>query len=173
MNEREIRETLIGFVSQIQSDYPDPGSVAVVGIQTGGAHLARRLVSMIRDRTGFEPDLGILDITLYRDDIALEKNQPIIRQTHIPFKVSGKVIVLVDDVLYTGRTVRAALDAIIDFGRPRAIRLAVVIDRGLREFPIRPDYIGRSISTQSRQTVRVELTEEGKPRDRVIISMED
>jgi len=168
-----IRKALTMFASDIVSDYPDPESIAIVGIQTGGAHIARRLVDLIRKKTSHNVDLGILDITLYRDDLALETNQPIVRQTKLPFKISGKIIILVDDVLYTGRTVRAALDAIIDFGRPKVIRLAVIVDRGLREFPIWPDYVGRSITTTPDQTVRVELKEENMPQDQVIVRMED
>jgi pyrimidine operon attenuation protein / uracil phosphoribosyltransferase len=173
MTEDDIQKALAMFASDIVSDYPDPERLAVVGIQTGGAHIARRLVDLIRENTGHNVDLGILDITLYRDDLALETSQPIVRQTKLPFKISGKSIILVDDVLYTGRTVRAALDAIIDFGRPKVIRLAVIVDRGLREFPIRPDYVGRSITTAPDQTVRVELKEENMPQDLVVVRMED
>ncbi|HPQ38885.1 MAG TPA: bifunctional pyr operon transcriptional regulator/uracil phosphoribosyltransferase PyrR [bacterium] len=170
MNARDLDRILSRFAYEILERFPDRSNLAIVGIQTGGAHLARRLVSKLETLEKRPFDLGILDITLYRDDLALAKNQPIVRKTDIPFKVSQKEIVLVDDVLYTGRTVRAALDALIDFGRPRFIALAVIVDRGLREFPIRPDFIGKTIQTVPEETVRVKLTEEGEPRDTVVIS---
>ncbi len=173
LNESEIRDVIQRFAQEIVSTYPDLDQIAVVGIQTGGAHLGRRLVHAISDRARQEPDFGILDITLYRDDIALEINQPIVRQTDIPFEVSGRNIILVDDVLYTGRTVRAALDALIDFGRPRAIRLAVLVDRGLREFPIRPDFVGLEIATTPDQKVHVRLKEQGESSDQVILEKGD
>jgi pyrimidine operon attenuation protein / uracil phosphoribosyltransferase len=173
MDEIDIARVLDGISNELRSLYPDPGMLAVVGIQTGGAHLARRLVQRMGELAGSDVALGILDITLYRDDLAMEKSQPVVRMTELPFEMSGKIIVLVDDVLYTGRTVRAALDALIDFGRPRAIRLAVLIDRGLREFPIRPDFVGRSIETTPEQKVRVLLREEGETNDHVLLEMGD
>lgn len=170
MNARDLDRILSRFAYEILERFPDRDNLAIVGIQTGGAHLARRLTAKLETLEKRSFDLGILDITLYRDDLALEKNQPIVRKTDIPFKVTHKEIVLVDDVLYTGRTVRAALDALIDFGRPKQIALAVIVDRGLREFPIRPDFIGKTIQTVPEETVRVNLTEEGETRDRVVIS---
>ncbi len=169
MTHEDIAETLENFAKSIRADYPDLERIAIVGIQTGGAHLARRLTGILHAMTEKTIDLGILDITLYRDDIAMKNNYPLVKQTHLPFKISGKIIILVDDVLYTGRTIRAALDAIIDFGRPKAIRLAVIIDRGLREFPIRPDYVGRAISTRPEEKILVDLIEEGVVKDQVIL----
>jgi len=171
MDAREINNVLDGFVAKVIAEYQDLDHIGIVGIQTGGAHLAKRFASRIEERTGKEVDLGILDITFYRDDIALEKEQPIVRETNLPFKISSKIIILVDDVLYTGRTVRAALDAIIDFGRPKAIRLAVIVDRGLREVPIRPDYLGQAISTTDTQKIHVNLTEEGFETDHICLEM--
>ncbi|MBN1296865.1 bifunctional pyr operon transcriptional regulator/uracil phosphoribosyltransferase PyrR [bacterium] len=173
MNAKELDRILSRFAYEILERFTNRETLAVVGIQTGGAHLARRLVQKLEVLEKRSFDLGILDITLYRDDLALEKNQPIVRKTDIPFKVTQKEIVLVDDVLYTGRTVRAALDALIDFGRPRVIALAVVVDRGLREFPIRPDFIGKTIQTVPEETVRVKLVEEGEASDRVVIMRRD
>ncbi|MBN1553079.1 bifunctional pyr operon transcriptional regulator/uracil phosphoribosyltransferase PyrR [bacterium] len=171
MSTEEIESFIKSFAQDICHQYSDLENIAIVGIQTGGAHLARRLADAIKTLTNHEINLGILDITLYRDDLALDKEQPLVKQTDLPFKISGKILILFDDVLYTGRTVRAALDAIIDFGRPKAIRLAVLIDRGLREFPIRPDYIGRYVKTEPDQKVHVCLTEEGFSEDKVLIEM--
>lgn len=142
--------------------------LALVGIRTGGAHLARRLVERIQAIEGGPVDLGILDITLYRDDLALRKAQPVLRKTEIPFDVTNRRIVLVDDVLFTGRTIRAALDGIMDLGRPRCIQLAVLIDRGHRELPIRPDYVGKNIPTAREERVKVRLLEEGET-DAVVV----
>lgn len=173
LNAVTIESIIQRFAQEIVSSYPDLSQIAIVGIQTGGAHLGRRLVNEMTKLSKSTPDFGILDITLYRDDVALEINQPIVRQTDIPFQVYGKIIILIDDVLYTGRTVRAALDALIDFGRPRAIRLAVLIDRGLREFPIRPDYVGLEIATTPDQKVHVLLKEQGGTSDLVTIEKGD
>lgn len=173
LNAREIDRILSRFAYEILERFPDRSNLAIVGIQTGGAHLGRRLADKLTKLEKRDFSFGILDITLYRDDLALEKSQPIVRKTDIAFEVNHRDIVLVDDVLYTGRTVRAALDALIDFGRPRRIALAVLIDRGLREFPIRPDFIGKEIQTTSEQTVRVKLTEESEPVDQVILLEEE
>ncbi len=173
MNARDLDRILSRFAYEILEKFPDRDSLAIVGIQTGGAHLARRLVDKLEKLEKRSFSMGILDITLYRDDLALEKNQPIVRKTDIAFELNHKDIVLVDDVLYTGRTVRAALDALIDFGRPRRIALAVIVDRGLREFPIRPDFIGKEIQTTPEQTVRVKLTEEGERVDQVLLFEEE
>lgn len=143
-------------------------NVVIVGIRTGGAVLADRLKKLLDDICDADVPLGIIDITLYRDDIQDKLDQPVIQKTEILFDLSDKVVILVDDVLYTGRTVRAALDAIIDFGRPRAIQLAILADRGHRELPIRADYIGKEIPTFRSERVEVHLKEiDGK--DEVII----
>ncbi len=153
--------------------------LALVGIRTGGVHLAHRLARKIAEIEKVEPKashvkeppIGELDITLYRDDLgrrAPTPTQPVIRKTTIPFDVTDRTIVLVDDVLYTGRTIRAALDGLIDLGRPRRIQLAVLIDRGHRELPIRPDYVGKNLPTSRQEEVRVCLEEEGQ-EDRVVI----
>jgi pyrimidine operon attenuation protein / uracil phosphoribosyltransferase len=136
--------------------------IALVGIRTGGLHLAERLQALIRDIEGTEPPLGAVDISLYRDDVFNGLPRPVIGPTELPFELEGVRIVLVDDVLYTGRTVRAALDALMDYGRPRAVELAVLIDRGLRELPIRADYVGMSVETTPDQSVKVLLGETGQ-----------
>jgi pyrimidine operon attenuation protein / uracil phosphoribosyltransferase len=150
----------------------DPQTLSVVGIRTGGAHLAHRLAKEIGALTGKAPPVGILDITLYRDDVLLSGNPvPMLRGTEIEFAVDGRVVVLVDDVLFTGRTVRAALDALLDLGRPACVRLAVLVDRGLRELPVAADFVGRALETQKNEHVDVQLTEEGAAEDGVIISV--
>jgi len=136
-------------------------TLCIVGIRTGGEHLARRLQKRIEKIEGLVVPFGVLDITLYRDDVSTMQQQAVIRGTDLPFDVSGATVILVDDVLYTGRTVRAALDAIIDFGRPRSVQLAILVDRGHRELPIRPDYIGKNLPTSKKQSVHVRLEEQG------------
>jgi pyrimidine operon attenuation protein / uracil phosphoribosyltransferase len=137
------------------------GELALVGIRTRGVPLARRLAKAIRDINGHEVPTGTLDITLYRDDLMRHAvgPQPLIRRTEIPFSIDDKRILLVDDVLYTGRTIRAALDALIDFGRPKAIQLIVLVDRGHRELPIKADYVGKNLPTSLAQSVQVHLIE--------------
>lgn len=143
-------------------------ALALVGIRTGGLHLAERLVPLIEQIEGTRPLLGAVDITLYRDDVFIGLPKPEVGVTELPFRLAGTKIVLVDDVLFTGRTVRAALDAMMDFGRPRLVQLAVLIDRGRRELPIAADYIGLSIETAANESVRVCLTET-EESDRVVL----
>ncbi len=133
----------------------------LVGIRTRGVPIAQRLAACLKDITGTEVPTGVLDITLYRDDLMGHDvgPQPLVRSTEIPFDIDGRDVLLVDDVLYTGRTIRAALDALIDFGRPRSIQLMVLVDRGHRELPIRADYVGRNVPTSKKESVRVHLVE--------------
>ncbi len=145
------------------------GELALVGIRTGGLFLAQRLQKLVAELEETEPPLGAVDIALYRDDVFQGLPRPEIGATELPFQLSGVTVVLVDDVLYTGRTVRAALDALMDYGRPRAVQLAVLVDRGLRELPIRPDYVGLTTETTSTDSVRVRLTEADEGEDRVIL----
>lgn len=133
--------------------------LCLVGIRNRGAHLAKRLSDSIEAIDKATVPVGILDITLYRDDLTLIAQQPVVHKTEIDFDITDKNIVLVDDVLYTGRTVRAAMDALIDLGRPKSIQLAVLIDRGHRELPIRADYVGKNVPTAQKETVEVRLTE--------------
>jgi pyrimidine operon attenuation protein/uracil phosphoribosyltransferase len=135
--------------------------LALVGIRTRGVPLARRLARTLKEINGDDVPTGALDITLYRDDLMRSAvgPQPVIKKTEIPFSIDDRKILLVDDVLYTGRTIRAALDALIDFGRPRAIQLVVMVDRGHRELPIRADYVGKNLPTSLKQSVQVRLHE--------------
>ena len=147
--------------------------VAIVGIRERGVPLARRLAKRLHEITGREVPTGALDITLYRDDLMRHAvgPQPLVRSTDILFDIDDRLILLVDDVLFTGRTVRAALDALIDFGRPKAIQLAVLIDRGHRELPIKADYVGKNVPTSRRESVQVRL-EEVDGHDDVLIQTE-
>ena len=154
----------------------DAKSLALVGIRTGGAHLAARLAREIAriSHAGTEVPVGLLDITLYRDDVLLSGNPvPLLRGTEVPFDVEGRAIILVDDVLYTGRTVRAALDALLDLGRPSVVRLAVLVDRGLRELPVAADFVGRAIETRREERVEVLFVEEGHALDEVLVEVRE
>lgn len=157
----QVNRALTRISYEILEKNDDPNKLAIVGIRTGGEHLGRRIHKIIEDLTKSTVSFGVIDITLYRDDLSHTAEQPTLRGTDLPFSVSGKRIVLVDDVLFTGRTIRAALDAIIDFGRPARVELAVLADRGHRELPIRPDYVGKNLPTNFEQFVRVKLSELG------------
>lgn len=137
-------------------------NLVLIGIRTGGDHLASLLLARINEIEGSEVPLGTVDITMYRDDLAVRGNLPI-GKTEIPFPLDGKHVVLVDDVLYTGRTIRSAMDALMDFGRPSTIQLAVLIDRGHRELPIRADYVGRNVPTAREEDIEVIFNEEKNP----------
>ncbi|MBR4908271.1 MAG: bifunctional pyr operon transcriptional regulator/uracil phosphoribosyltransferase PyrR [Acidaminococcaceae bacterium] len=163
-----IRRALIRIAHEITEKNKGVENVALVGIRTRGVPLAARIAEEIQKIENVKVPTGSLDITLYRDDLTTMGYNPVIHGTEIDFNVTGKHIVLVDDVLYTGRTIRAALDAIIDMGRPNSIQLAVLIDRGHRELPIRADYAGKNVPTSRRETVEVTLQEEGK-EDEVIL----
>jgi pyrimidine operon attenuation protein/uracil phosphoribosyltransferase len=151
--------------------------LALVGIQTRGVPLASRLKRLVAERSGVELPLGALDITFHRDDVHVRDGgrapdrQPVVRATSIPFSVEGMTVVLVDDVLYTGRTIRAAIDALLEFGRPARVQLAVLVDRGHRELPIRPDYVGKNLPTARSERVQVELMEVDEI-DRVLLVRE-
>ena len=133
--------------------------VALVGIRRRGVPLAQRLAQRLAEIEGKAPPVGSLDITLYRDDLSELREQPLVHKTEVPFKLRGLTLILIDDVLYTGRTVRAALDALLDLGRPAAVQLAVLIDRGHRELPIRADYVGKNVPTSRREIVEVRMQE--------------
>jgi pyrimidine operon attenuation protein/uracil phosphoribosyltransferase len=146
--------------------------LALVGVRSRGVPLARRLAHLLKSISGEEVPTGALDITLYRDDLMRQQvgPQPLVRKTEIPFSIDNRTIILVDDVLYTGRTTRAALDALIDFGRPRAIQLVVLVDRGHRELPIKADYVGKNVPTSTEESVQVRLREiDGVNEDEVMI----
>ncbi|MDD5129772.1 MAG: bifunctional pyr operon transcriptional regulator/uracil phosphoribosyltransferase PyrR [Candidatus Omnitrophica bacterium] len=133
--------------------------LCVIGIRNRGVYIAQRIAACIKQIEGMDVATGALDITLYRDDLALATGQPLVRKTEIDFDINDKNLILVDDVLYTGRTIRAALDALIDFGRPKSIQLAVLVDRGHRELPIRADFVGKNIPTSKKESVEVYLNE--------------
>ena len=135
--------------------------IGLIGIQRGGVHLAKRLAEKIKSIEGVEVPVGSLDITMYRDDLNTRKSQPVPQATDITFDIKEKVIVLVDDVIFTGRTIRAALNSIMDYGRPQRIQLAVLVDRGHRELPIRADFVGKNLPTSAREQVEVSLAEDG------------
>lgn len=155
----EMRRALTRIAHEILERNRGAEQLAVVGIHTRGIPLAERLIERLRELEGVEVPLGRLDITLYRDDLSEIALQPVIHKTEVPFDLGERRIVLVDDVLYTGRTVRAALDALIDLGRPRGIQLAVLVDRGHRELPIRADYVGKNLPTARSELVKVKLAE--------------
>jgi pyrimidine operon attenuation protein/uracil phosphoribosyltransferase len=154
-----IRRALTRIAHEIVERNRGIEDLVIIGIRTRGVPLARRLAEKIREFEGVEVPVGILDITLYRDDLSMIAQQPIVHSTEIPFDISGKKVVLVDDVLYTGRTVRAALDALTDLGRPRVIQLAILVDRGHRELPIRADFVGKNLPTSRDEVVSVNLVE--------------
>jgi len=164
MDADRMSRTLTRIAHEIVERHPAPpglDDLALVGIRTRGVPIARRIAHAIREINGHEPPTGALDITLYRDDLMRHAvgPQPLVRRTEINFSIDDKRILLVDDVLYTGRTIRAALDALIDFGRPKAIQLVVLVDRGHRELPIKADYVGKNLPTSTAQSVQVRLTE--------------
>jgi pyrimidine operon attenuation protein/uracil phosphoribosyltransferase len=168
MDAARMGRTLSRIAHEILERHPRVGSLALVGVRTRGVPLARRLAQLIGETAGAEPAVGALDITLYRDDFTTIAPQPITRGTEILFSIDGQTVVLVDDVLFTGRTVRAALDQLIDFGRPSRIELAVLVDRGHRELPIRADYVGRTLSTARDEVVQV-LVREEDGRDEIVL----
>lgn len=143
-------------------------SLCLVGIQRGGVHIARRIAVNLKEIEGKSIPVGTLDIALYRDDINVRDEQPVVRRTEVPYEIDGKKVVLVDDVLFTGRSIRAAMDALMDFGRPAAIQLAVLIDRGHRELPIKADFVGKNIPTSLKEQVKVYFEEDGE-KDRVVL----
>ena len=161
MDADRIGRTLARIAHEIVERNKGVEALALVGVRSRGVPLARRLARSIKEITGDEVPTGSLDITLYRDDLMRHAvgPQPVVRRTEIPFSIDGRKILLVDDVLYTGRTTRAALDALIDFGRPKAIQLIVLVDRGHRELPIKADYVGKNLPTSADQSVQVRLIE--------------
>jgi pyrimidine operon attenuation protein/uracil phosphoribosyltransferase len=170
MDADRIARTLTRIAHEIVERNKGVDDLALVGVRTRGVHLARRLARTLKEITGDDVPTGALDITLYRDDLMRHAvgPQPLVRRTEIPFSIDDRKILLVDDVLYTGRTTRAALDALIDFGRPRGIQLIVLVDRGHRELPIKADYVGKNLPTAPDQSVQVCLQETDN-RDEVVL----
>ncbi len=169
MGEKDIKNTLYELCKKLLSKNKNLQNMQIVGIQRRGAILAERIRNIIHELKGENLPVGSLDITLYRDDLSRISYQPVIRNTDIPFSVDDKHILLVDDVLYTGRTVRAALDALLDLGRPKKIELMVLIDRNHRELPIQADYVGRKITISSSQLVEVKVKEIDEKEEVVIL----
>ncbi len=159
MDQEGITRTLLRLTHEILEKNKEIKNLAIVGIRNRGDCLARRIIKSIQEIEGIEIPLGVLDITLYRDDFQRITDRPIVQVTDIPFDITDKRVVLVDDVLYTGRTIRAALGALIDYGRPALIQLAVLVDRGHRELPIKADYVGKNVPTASGEEIQVKLSE--------------
>ena len=165
MDAEALRRTLSRIAHEIIEANPELAGVALVGIQTRGVPLAHRLRRLVEERAGEAPAIGAVDITFYRDDVQVRGGdaprhaQPVVRSTALDFPLEGKTVVLVDDVLYTGRTIRAAIEALFDYGRPERIQLAVLVDRGHRQLPIRPDYVGKNLPTSQQERVNVHVKE--------------
>ncbi|NLU40954.1 MAG: bifunctional pyr operon transcriptional regulator/uracil phosphoribosyltransferase PyrR [Firmicutes bacterium] len=168
MDANDIRRAIVRIAHEVIERNQGVSDLAVVGIRTRGVPLARRLADAIRSIESTPVPVGVLDITLYRDDLTTIGVHPVVHKTEVPFDITDKVVVLVDDVIYTGRTVRAALDALMDMGRPRLIQLAVLVDRGHRELPIRPDFVGKNVPTSKREVISVRL-QESDGEERVVI----
>ena len=174
LDEEQLRRTLSRIAHEIIERNDDLDAVALVGIHTRGVPIAQRLRRLVEERSGVELELGQLDITFHRDDVhvragnAPRRPQPLVRDTKLEFELESRTVILVDDVLSTGRTIRAAIDALIEFGRPDRVQLAVLVDRGHRELPIRPDYVGKNLPTSRGDHIHVELLEIDEV-DRVVL----
>ena len=168
MDAQEINRALTRVAHEIIEKNHGIANVALVGIRTGGVYLAKRLAKKLQEIEGTAVPVGELDITLYRDDLNARKEHPVLRKTDIPFDITDLKVILVDDVLFTGRTIRAAMDGLIDLGRPGEIQLAVLVDRGHRQLPIKATYVGKNLPTALEESVEVYLEEAGTP-DRVVI----
>ncbi len=173
MDGTQIRRALKRISHEIVESNRGTEDVVLAGIRTRGVPLAKRLAQLIEEIEGIRVPVGILDISLYRDDLSSVAEQPVLNHTSMPVEVTGKNVVLVDDVLFTGRTARAALDAIMDLGRPARIQLAVLIDRGHRELPIRADYVGKNLPTSTREIVAVRLQETDQDERVLILEHQD
>jgi len=168
LDAQEINRALTRIAHELIEKNHGISNVALVGIRTGGVYLAKRLAKKLQEIEGTAVPVGELDITLYRDDLNARKVHPVLRKTDIPFDITDLTVILVDDVLFTGRTIRAAMDGLIDLGRPGEIQLAVLVDRGHRQLPIKATYVGKNLPTALEETVEVYLEEAGTP-DRVVI----
>ncbi len=159
MDSDSVNRTISRIVNQILERNNGAGELAIIGIRTRGVYIAERIAGEIEKLEGIRPPMGILDISFYRDDLMRKTEWPNVKKTEIPFPVEDKKVILVDDVIYTGRTIRAAIDEIMDYGRPSSIQLVALVDRGLRELPIQPDYVGSKLDTLSSEEVKVRLKE--------------
>ena len=173
LDKEAMARSLTRIAHEIVEKNRGTDELCLMGIRNRGVYLAQRLAECIKKIENKDIPVGILDITLYRDDLTLIASQPVVHKTEIDFDINDKILILVDDVLYTGRTVRAALDALIDFGRPKSIQLAVLIDRGHRELPVRADYAGKNIPTSQKETVEVRLAEADGVDEVVIVEKDD
>jgi len=161
LDKKDIERSITRMAHEITEKNKGVKSLCLVGIQRGGVHIAKRLAAKLAEIEDKKIPVGSLDIALYRDDINVRKDQPVVRRTDMPCEINNKRVVLVDDVLFTGRSIRAAMDAIMDFGRPSVIQLAVLVDRGHRELPIKADFVGKNMPTSLSETVKVQLEEDG------------
>ena len=168
MDPARLSRTLSRMAHEIAERHADIAGTALVGVRSRGVPLARRLAALLKKAGGAEPRVGALDITLYRDDFTTLAAQPILKGTEVPFPIEGSTVVLVDDVLYTGRTIRGAIEALFGYGRPHRVQLAVLVDRGHRELPIRPDYVGKNLPTARSERVNVQLSEVDQV-DRIVL----
>ncbi|MBU0701789.1 bifunctional pyr operon transcriptional regulator/uracil phosphoribosyltransferase PyrR [bacterium] len=168
MDANELFRTILRLSYEMLERNKGTQNLAIIGIRSRGVPIAERIVKNIASVENCPLEMGVLDITLYRDDLTAISDQPVVKPTQIPFDITGKKIILIDDVLYTGRTVRCAIDQLMDFGRPASIQLAVIIDRGHRELPIQADYIGNVVATTANEVIEVRL-EEIDGRDEVLV----
>jgi len=159
LSAEDLNRTYLRFAHQFLEPYDSPDKLAVIGMQTRGVHIGKRVIQLIKQEFGFNIDFGVLDVTFYRDDFRSKLKMPDVKVTEIPFDLYERDIILVDDVLYTGRTVRSAMDALMSFGRPRSIRFSCMVDRGHRELPIIADYVGIKLPTHAQEEVRVRVQE--------------
>lgn len=169
MSAADMNRVMARMASQVVENNPDLSNVILVGIRRRGVPLAERLAAKINEMDGVTVATGALDITLYRDDLSTVGERPVVNKTELPADITGKTIILVDDVLYTGRTIRAALDELIDFGRPRRVQLAVLIDRGWRELPIQADYVGKFVTTTASEIIKVMLPEYDETEQVIVV----
>ncbi len=159
MNEEDLNRTYLRFAHQFLESYDDPSRLAIIGMQTRGVYMGKKIVECIKNELGHSIDFGILDVTFYRDDFRSQLKMPDVKVTEIPFDLYDRDIVLIDDVLFTGRTVRSAMDALMAYGRPRKIQFCCMVDRGHRELPISPDFTGMYVPTHEKEEVRVKVKE--------------
>ncbi len=169
MTADDVRRALVRISHEIVEKHGGTEGLALVGIQRRGVPLAERLAGAIESHEGVRPPVGSLDITFYRDDLSQVARQPLLKAADLPFALESTTLIIVDDVLYTGRTIRAALDALVDIGRPKAVRLAVLVDRGHRELPIRADHVGKNVPTSRDEVIKVHLHEIDGTEDDVVI----
>ncbi|TAN45668.1 MAG: bifunctional pyr operon transcriptional regulator/uracil phosphoribosyltransferase PyrR [Nitrospirae bacterium] len=168
LNTKDFERIISRIAHEIIEKNKGTDDLCLVGIQRGGVHIAERIAAKIKSIEDISLSVGSLDISLYRDDIGMKKSQPTVRRTDIPFNITDQKVILVDDVLFTGRSIRAAMDALMDFGRPAQIQLAVLVDRGHRELPIRADYAGKNIPTALDENIEVQFKEDGL-EDKVLL----